>query len=264
MKFGTLTEIVAALHLSNCVIGPFEQRGGLMLISPAGGLKTSIVEILMEFPKVMMISDLTVKSLTDMRDAFLGDQIRTLVFSDFAKLYMRHGSVASNIEGVLMALISDGFRKPAFSDQRIQNQAARVLVIGCMTTQFFERMQSSWLDTGFHRRFLWCRYILQNPDLLEDAIFDWRKAELDGQFIMKIPKSKKIPMDLEEKERMLIRHTMRSLLDRKMPGIIGQRIFAVLKWKLGSEEAKRIWIDFAQSLTPDGAVLELKETERKK
>lgn len=262
MKFATMCEIIAAVHLSVYVKGPFDERAGLMLVAPPGHLKTTAAEILSEFERTLVISDLTVKSITGMRDDLIGGNIYTLVFSDYAKIHKRHASVSSNIEGIIMSLVGEGFRKSAYSDQRLQAIPARCAVIGCMTPKFAESMEETWLDNGFYRRFLWSRYIVKEPELLEDAIAQWRRAELDGNFAVRIPANRNIAYSLTEKEVATIRQGLRFLKDKKLAFILSQKILCVLKWKFGKTDEKlpmRIWEDFAPSLTPDGAILSMKE-----
>lgn len=262
LKFGTLCEVIAAVHLSVYVKGPFEQRGGLMLVAPPGHLKTTAAEILSEFERTLIISDLTVKSVIGMRDDLIGGNIYTLVFSDYAKIHKRHNSVSSNIEGIVMGLAEEGFRKSGFADQRIQALPARATIIGCMTPKFSETMEEMWLDNGFYRRFLWCRYVCKDPERLEDAIAEWRRAELDGNFVIRVPTSRDIPYTLTKEEVALLRHSLRFLKDKKLPFILSQKILCVLKWKFSKQNPKlplEFWNDFSPSLTPDGAILTMRE-----
>ena len=260
MRFASLCEVIASVHLSSYVSSDFEERGGLMLVAPPGHLKTTAAEILEEFERTLVISDLTVKSLIALRDDLLGGAINTMIFSDYAKIYKRQTSVASNIEGIIMSLAGEGFRKPAFSDQRVQALAARCSIVGCMTNKFSEQMEESWLDNGFHRRFIWSRYRIKNPEYVENAIAQWRKAELDGDFSARVPKNRVVPYSLSESEVTKIKHSLRFTSDKKVPFILAQKILCVLKWKFpGDHEAMKIWLDFAESLSKDGAVMELKE-----
>lgn len=265
MKFSTLCEIIGAVHLSIYVKGPFEERGGLMLVAPPGHLKTTAAELLSEFERTLVISDLTVKSIIGMRDHLVGGNVYTLIFSDYAKIHKRHGSVSANIEGVIMSLVGEGFRKPAYSDQRVSAVPARVCVVGCVTPKFSEQMEEQWLDNGFYRRFIWCRYKVAEPELLEDAIAQWRRAELDGNFSVRIPANRNIPYSLSEKEVTRLRYTLRFMPDRKLPLILAQKVLCVLKWKFGKQDESvplKIWDDFAESLTNDGAILSMKEEKK--
>jgi hypothetical protein len=271
MAFSSLCEVLAATHLSYFVrSAPVDDLGGLMLCAPSGHLKTTAAEILSEFERTLVISDLTVKSLVSMRGSFLGGQVRTLIFSDYAKIYKRHGSVSSNIEGIIMALASEGFRKPAFSDQRIQTTPARAVIVGCMTPEFKELHDEEWENSGFLRRFLWSYYHIDRPEFLEDALAQWRKAELDGDFTARVPLNHSIRYSLTEAEVAKVRHSLRStsIPDKKISLVLALKILCVLKWKFAAkdeEKPMRIWDDFAQSLEPlNDTILDVKEAERKK
>jgi hypothetical protein len=267
MHFSSLCEVIAAVHLSTYVTSPFEQRGGLMLVAPPGHLKTTAAEILSEFPRTLVLSDLTVKSTISMRDEFLGGNINTLVFSDYAKIHKRHNSVSANIEGIIMSLAGEGFRKPAFADQRVASLPARATIVGCVTNKFAEQHEEEWLDNGFYRRFIWCRYRVSNPEYLEDAIAQWRKAEFEGGFSSRVPTSRNISYNLTEDEVTRLRYDLRFTPDRKMALILAQKILCVLKWKFknaeDSEKAMNIWKDFSVSLMKDGAVLRLEDAKAK-
>ena len=268
MAFSTLCEIIAATHTAYFVKSPIDDLGGLFLVAPSGHLKTTAAEILSEFERTLVISDLTVKSLVSMRGSFLGGHVRTLIFSDYAKIYKRHGSVSSNIEGIIMALASEGFRKPAFSDQRIQSTPARATIVGCMTPEFKEVHDEEWENSGFLRRFLWSYYHIEHPEFLEDALAQWRKAELDGDFTARVPLNHSIRYTLTESEVIKIRHSLRStsIPDKKISLVLAQKILCVLKWKFGNKDEHkplRIWEDFAQSLEPlNDTILDVKEMHK--
>lgn len=257
MHFSSLCEIISAAHLSNYVKAPIEDRGGLMLVAPPGHLKTTAAEVLQEFSNTIVISDLTLKSITQMREDMLAGHILTLIASDYSKIHKRHASIATNIEGVIMALVGEGFRKSAFADQRIQAIPARVVVVGCMTPKFAEDKQGDWLDNGFYRRFIWSRYRLDDPEFLEDALKKWKKAEIDGDFSARIPGNRFIEYTLTESEVNKIAHSLRHMLDRKIALVLSQRILCALKWKFKRDPdlPMKIWNDFAESLTDDGAIL---------
>lgn len=232
-----------------------------MLVAPPGHLKTTAAEIISEFPRTLIISDLTVKSTIALRDEFIGGNVHSIVFSDYAKLHKRHGSVSANIEGIIMSLVGEGFRKAAFSDQRVPSIPARVTVVGCMTPKFSEKMEEEWLDNGFYRRFIWARYRLSNPEYLENAIAQWKKAEFDNGFSVKIPTSRNINYSLADTEISALRHDLRYTPDRKMALVLAQKILCVLKWKFPKDEKlpMAIWKDFAEALSQDGAVLTLRD-----
>lgn len=258
MKFGSLVEVVAAVHLAPRVTGDVsKERGGLMLVAPPGQLKTTAIEYLDAFPKTKLISNITVNALNQLRQDFLSEEILTLGFPDYDMIYKRHGTVSSQIEGTLMGLMGEGFRNPAFSDQRINVTKARCTIIGGITHKCYERMYPGWIDCGFARRFMWSRYTIKNPEMLEEAITQWRRHTLDGDFIMRIPTSGVIPHCVRREQAKQVLYQLRFHHDRKLPLITAQRIISVLCWKHGPQKGWEFWDDFAHSLDKDGGQIVL-------
>jgi hypothetical protein len=265
LNFSTLCEIVSAVHLSRFVQSPFQERGGLFFVAPPGHLKTSALDILDQFDRTLILTNVVNKSLNAMRQDALAGTICTIGFSDWEMIYRRHGSVSSQIEGTVMALASEGYRNPAFTDQRLTSIPARCTIMGAMTIKFFETKYEEWNDSGFLRRFLFPQYRLANPEDLEDAIVEWRKAELDGTFQFRVPTSRSIPYHVERHEAEVIRHSLRHIkYDKKIAMILSQKIVAVLKWKFTKQDPKKpmaIWRDFAESFSKAGADLYIKESK---
>jgi hypothetical protein len=257
MKFGTLIEVVAAIHLMPRVSGNVSnERGGLMLVAPPGQLKTTAIEYLDAFPKTKLISNITTHALNQLRQDFLSEEIMTMGFPDYDMIYKRHGTVSAQIEGTLMGLMGEGFRNPAFSDQRVNVTKARCTIVCGITIKCYERMLSEWIDSGFARRFLWARYTLKNSEMLEDAISKWRRHTLDGDFVMRIPSSL-IPHCLSHIQAKEVLYQLRHHQDRKLPYITAQRIISVLVWKHGPKRGWEIWDDFAPALGKDGCQIVL-------
>jgi len=258
MKFNTLVEVVAAVHLTPKVSGEVSsERGGIMLVAPPGQLKTTAIEYLDSFPKTKLISNITTHSLNQLRQDFLSEEIITMGFPDYDMIYKRHGSVASQIEGTLMGLMGEGFRNPAFSDQRVNVTKARCTIIGGITIKCYERNISEWIDSGFARRFLWSRYTLKNGHLLEEAISRWRRYVLDNDFVMKVPSQNLIPYSLTHKQAQEVLYQLRFQHDRKLPYITAQKIISVLTWKHGMKEGWNLWNDFAPSCGKEGTEIVL-------
>lgn len=261
MEYSTLVEIVAATHLSKFVQSPFDSRGGLMLVAPPGAFKTTITETMDEFPSTHIVSDINVQSLIKMKDAFLSNQITTLGFSDFAKLYKRHASVASNVEGIIMGLADEGFRKPSWHAGNPGGSIpARCTIIAGMTTAFFEEHVSQWEKDGFLRRFIFAKYIIEGMEVVEDAVSQWRKAQFDGSFIPKIPSARTIQYGLDKADVELVNYSVRHQPSRSSASVMMQKIFCILQWKFKEEKARFILQDFAPCLSKDGGILVLKET----
>lgn len=257
MKFGSLIEIVGAVHLAPRVSGEVSsERGGIMIVAPPGHLKTTAIEYLDIFPKTKLISNITTSCLNQLRQDFISEEIITLGFPDYDMIYRRHGSVSAQIEGTLMALMGEGFRNPAFSDQRINVTKARCTVIAGITIKCYENFVSQWIDSGFARRFLWSRYSLKNTELLEEALSRWKRFTLDGDFTLKIPKNL-IPYSLSDDQAKKVLYQLRFQHDRKLPYITAQRIISVLTWKHGAKHGWEIWDDFAPSLGKEGCQIVL-------
>lgn len=253
MEFSTLIEITSATHLSPRVSGEVsDEKGGVMFVAPPGQLKTTAIEYLEVYPKTKLISNLTVRTLNDLRQDFLSGEIVTMGFPDYDMIYKRHSSVAEQIEGTLMSLMAEGFRNPAFSDQRVNVLKARCTIIGGVTIKCYEDRISGWLDSGFARRFLWARYTLKNPEALEESITKWKRHKSSKDFTMKIPVNS-IPYILTEKQAKVVLWQLRFQHDRKLPFIFAQRIISVLCWKHGLKIGWDIWNDFVPSLGRDGA-----------
>jgi hypothetical protein len=253
MKFNTLVEITAAAHLAQKVVsGVGDERGGVIFAAPPGQLKTTAIEYLDIFPKTKLISNLTMKSLNDLRPEFLSGEVQTIGFPDYDMIYKRHSSVSDQIEGTLMSLMGEGYRNPAFSDQRVNVMKARCTIIAGITIKCYESRLSNWIDTGFARRFLWSRWTIKNPDLLEDAIAKWKRHNLNGDFILKMPTSP-IPHNITNLQAKGVLYDLRFQHDRKLPFIFAQRLISVLCWKHGIKEGWNIWNDFAPSLGKEGA-----------
>lgn len=255
-----MVEICAAMHLSSEVEGDFKQRGGLIFVAPPGHLKTTAIEIVEMFPHARVISNLTVKTLTSMRQDFISGTLRTMALSDLENIYRRHSSVANQIEGVLMGLVEEGFRSAAFSDQRTSVLPARCAVLGAIAIKSYEERISAWLDSGFARRFLWSKYYAEKKilDALERSISAWKKNTLINGFNIKIPMTP-IKMIIDDNESKKILLSLRFQPDQRTPYVLAKKIVSVLLWKFSKEpeRAWAIWNDFSPSLGKDGTILTL-------
>lgn len=259
MQFASLVEIISAIHLSRYVVSPYQSRGGLMLVAPAGQLKTTAIEILDHYNDAKILSDLNVQSLIKLRDDIVSGDVQTLAFTDLEKLYKRHSAVASNVEGILMALVEEGFRKASFHDQRMVAVPARCAVVGAMTIAFYENNVSSWADSGFARRFLFVHYRLANAWKLEQSIQAWRKHELHNNFTARVPAERQIPYNVTPNDNKTIDNALKHQRSRLTPRICLQKATSVLRWKFAAtpKRATDVLQDFAESLGPDGGVITL-------
>lgn len=259
MNYPSLIEIVTASHLSRYVQSQYPQRGGLMMVAPAGQLKSTSVEVLDHYPDAKVVSDLNVQTLIKLRDDIVSGEIQTLAFTDIEKLYKRHGAVASNIEGIIMALVEEGFRKASFQDQRMIAMPARCAVIGAMTLKCYEQHVTEWTDNGFARRFLFLHYHVENAWKLEEAIKQWKRYELDNTYSARVPADRQIPYIVTAKQQVIIERALKHQRSRLSPRIMLQKITAVLNWKFAKEpkRVEDILKALAEALGPNGAALEL-------
>lgn len=263
VKIVTLIEINSAAHLTHYVASRFQERGGLMMVGPPACLKTAATECLDQFPNARLLSDLTIKGAARMRESLIAEKLVTLAFTDFAKIYQRNASSAANIQGFLSALVAEGFRQLNWEDSDMQCRAARALVIGCMTTSFYQNRFSIWKDEGFARRFLWSHFYLYDPDAIIEAIIQNVRLEFSKNgFSLRVPTSRAgIPYKVEEKEARELTRLLRYQPGKEIGLILLSKILSALKWKHPKEPDKPMAIlkDFAESLSKEGAELHLKE-----
>lgn len=259
MTYGSLIEVVSAVHLSRYVTGPYLSRGGLLIVAPAGQLKSTAVELLDLFPDAKVLSDLNVQSMIKLRDDIVAGDIQTLAFSDLEKLYKRHSSVSANLEGILMALVEEGFRKASFQDQRMVSIPARCTVVAAMTMKFYETKITEWSDNGFARRFLIAHYRLANGWKLEQAIAAWRKHHLDHDFSPRVPASREIPYTVRDSDQAIIDRMLKHQRSKLTPRILLQRLVCVLRWKFAKQpkRVEQILIELEGLLGPNGGTITL-------
>lgn len=263
-----LVEVICAVHLSPYVEGTLEQRGGLMLVAPPGGLKSTLAEVTMQYPDALLLTDVNVKMLADLRDALTGGNITTLVFNEFAKLYERNPQTATNIEGSLRALVSEGFAGASFQDHRVNRRKAYATLIGAMPPNVVETQFKRWEDTGFNRRFLWATYGVKGAYILDEAASELKRLNLNIHDVPRVPPlGQSIPFVLTEKERLRVRKYV-----AQQPGgshaqqiQLLTRVWCVLKWwhqQRGTPEAcEETIVAFVESLTHGGADLILNAPE---
>lgn len=261
-----LIEVLCAAHLSAFVReGGFDERGGIMLVAPAGALKSTFLTCLeTNYPDVLGVTDLNAKALAALRERISSERVRTLVFPEYAKLYERKADTSANLEGSLRALASEGYRSAAFEPQDIARVTAKAMVIGAMTLGFRDTHIQRWQESGFARRFLWPLFVLRRPEILDEAVAQWQRVDFQ---IARVPHAppfgETIPMDTTEAERRQLRQ-----LVRYQPGdssvqqhALLVKILAVLRWwyqRSGNgRDAMEVVQAFGVSLGRDGARLDL-------
>jgi hypothetical protein len=225
-------QVTAAIHLSSFVDSPFKDRGGVFLVGPPGALKSTIVEFLEKsFSDALVLSDINVQTLVKLKERIAGGNIRTLVMSELGKIYERHSSVASNIEGHLRALAGEGFHSASFEDATISRLKARATIIGGMTGQTRELHASKWDDSGFARRFLWSLIVLRDPAQLERAVVNGKLIKIAQTEAPRVGPSGSIPDLTTKTEREKIAHWCKyQPMPHNIQIAILVKAWAVMKW----------------------------------
>ena len=150
-----LLDVLCAVHLTSYVESPFKDRGGLMIVGAPGILKSTVLDIVdANYADAIALSDVNAQALNRLKSRIAQGDIRTLVLPEYSKLYERNPATASNVEGTLRALVSEGFSSASFEDATLQRQRARATVVAAMTPEFREDQAERWQRSGFARRFL--------------------------------------------------------------------------------------------------------------
>lgn len=269
MLASDLVEVLCAAHLASLVEGPFNERGGIMVVGPPGVLKSTFVSTLdHHYQDAIMMSDVNVKSLVRMRDAIASGKVNTLVLPELAKVYERADVTSMNVEGTLRALTAEGFSAASFEDSRVNRLQARAVVIAALTPSLVETHFSAWEESGFNRRFLWCLIRLSDPTALERAAVNWKRIDFRIRHVPLAPLGSKIPNLTEHAERKRL-----AVLVKYQPGgdhaiqiQLMVRILAVLRWWYNETGDRRDPMQtveaFAVSLGRAGAELELEEPSK--
>jgi hypothetical protein len=265
-----LIEVLCAAHLTYLLHTPFPERSGIILVGAPGVLKSTFLEELdKQYPNVITMSDLNVKTLITFRDQIAAGTIQTLVFPELQKLYERKDETAANLEGTLRALVAEGFQAASFEDQRVNRVRARCLVIGAMTPATQARRFQAWDDSGFNRRFLWSLIRLSDPQALDEAVLEWKRLDFRIHHVPQIPPfGDQIPNLTTRAERQQCR-----MLVKYQPGGSGTqqaqfliKVAAVLKWWYTEthqdRDAMQVISSFGESLGREGAKLKLRPLAR--
>lgn len=261
MRVTSLIEFLDAACNTKWIQGPFQERGGIMIVGPPGSFKTTIIEAaLNEHSDALPLSDLNVQQWMKVKDDFVSRRYTALGFPEFEKIYQRHPATASNLEGIIKALICEGFVSAPNGDPRTPRLKARGLVIGGITTDCFERRYDEWQRNGFLRRFIWLVTAVQNPDLIVEAIRKWERINFGNVHVK--PASGEIDVKTSEARSRYLEHIM-----KHQPGLMGtgyvlmKKIAAVLEWKYSKQQKKidELFEDIAPALSRDGGELVIQE-----
>lgn len=258
MNPNSFLEFLDAAHLSKYVEGPYQSRGGIMIVGPPNTLKSTMIDMAYsEYPNCLILSDINVNTLMQIKDDLAAGNYPTIAFPAFEKLYQRHKSTASNIEGYLMALVEEGFSRASFEDQRMAAIKARALVVGAIPYSFYQANYTRWNQSGFLRRFLWCVLRLEDSEKIMEAIHNWKLIQFNG-ISHRVPASKSISYSLSKEESRHIRAMIRQQPSgNSTPYALLKKIHCALKWKYSTTKHpsayKRVLNDVAPSFRKDGA-----------
>lgn len=228
-----MVELICAAHLGHMVDGPFDERGGIMLVGPPSTMKTTFVSVLDRYyPDAVMLSDINVKSLVQMRDAIASGRTNTLVLPELQKIYERADVTSSNVEGTIRALAAEGFHAASFQDSRQNRMVARAFILAALVPELVEQHFPAWETSGYNRRFLWPMIRLKDPLALEKAAVHWTRIPFQISHVPTMPLGGHIPNITTVSERRGL-----ALMVKYQPGgdhaiqiQILTRILAVLKW----------------------------------
>lgn len=256
MRVNSLVEFIDAACDTKYVQGPYDERGGIMIVGYPGTFKTTIIKAGMDHHSdTMVISDLNVQQFLKMREDFVTQRFSAIGFTDFEKIYQRHHSTATHIEGIVKGLVAEGYGTGPSGDQRMPTIPARAMVIGGMTNDCWETRYAQWQKSGFLRRFIWLLIAVQNPNEIQKAIRRWEKLDF-GRIPMR-PVNKSIRVEFTHQRTEQIETMMK--FQAGMNGTAYstlKKIVAVLEWKYsengGSKKVTEILNDIAPAMSKEG------------
>ncbi len=231
-----------------------------MFVGPPGVLKSTFLDVLDEFHNAAIISNLNTTTLMQMQGDFISGNTRTIAIPELQAIYKGDPRTSARLEQALMQLVAEGHRGTSHQDTRRQKFKSRAMVYGAMTPKFFDRMSNGWEDSGFLRRFIWCSYTLQDPDVLMDAITQWKRAEFGGVTIPKVPAQNSIPDSLSIDERREIRTWLKHQpAPHEIQFSLLCRATAALRWHYATRKLRKNALDtmreFAATLQKEAAVV---------
>ena len=255
MKVNSLMETISAAVVSRYVGSPFEQRGAIMLVAPPGHLKSTIIkESLVLYSDSLILSDLNVSTLSQLKNSLVSGRYNSIGFGEFEKLYERNPGSASNLEGHLRALVEEGFDKMSFQSPEMIGVTARVLLVGGITPVSYAKRWQSWLDSGFARRFIWSHFKLADEDAIVRAIREWKRISF-GKISTAIPANKNIEYVVQKRDARELELMLDHQPSKETPYTLLKKVFCVLVWRYGRKKAFAILHDFSESLQRGGATL---------
>lgn len=230
MQIESLLRFTCALQYTYLVDSPFQQRGGFLLVAAPGNMKSTIVEMSVKpFSNALNYSDLTLKQLAVLRSPIANGLYVTLGFTELEKLYARQLSVAMNLEGVIKAMVEEGFSHFAFEDKRCWVPVARCYVIASVLDNLYRQNFARWQDNGFLRRFLVFKYNLSMTAKakVREAIHEGELIQMPAMFPLP---STPIKFDVTREESKQIEMILGTDDMSFTPLNLSRKALAVLKW----------------------------------
>jgi hypothetical protein len=258
-------EGICACHLASYVESPYRDRGGLMVVGPAGVMKSTILDVLdNNYANSLTISNSHMSTMRKLQPSFYNSQVRSLCFPDLQSIYAGDPRTASRIEQMMMQLSGEATRTiGGDEDSRYAKFKGYCTMFAAMTPFFYTSHINKWDECGFSRRFLWATYTFEDPDILMRAIVQWTKANLGDTKIPKCPVGGLIKDSLTRADREEIRGWLRH---QPQPHEIQFQVLckatSVLAWhyrvnKLKKKNAMDTMRQFAELLQHDAALLRL-------
>jgi len=274
MQLLNLYRFIAAAHLTyavDAVPDAFSQCGGVMLVAPPEQMKTTVVKCLSGYGDCLVLSDLNVRQLAKyLRDEISRGTYHTLALTAFEKLYKRDADTAANIEASLSAMMEEGFGHASFEDSRAFVRTAKCLVVGALVESAYRQSYSSWVESGFARRFLWVHFRLKDQMLLTRAIVNWEPIQIsNGNGLPSLPFGNSIPWTTTKEELIDIWGLIKDQPGHSTPHILCAKVMSVLKWyfrhsESPANEAWAVFRDVSKSFRMrEGALVEVEVMEDK-
>ena len=259
-----MVEAICALHISSYVTSPYRDRGGLMLIGPAGVLKTTLLDVLdNNYSNALAVSNSYMSTMQKLLPAFYNGQVRSLCFPDLQSIYAGDPRTSGRIEQMMMQLSGEATRTIGGNeDSRYAKFKGYCTMFAAMTPSFYTSHINKWEESGYSRRFLWSTYTFEDPDILMRAIAQWTKADLGIDRVPQCPIGGSIQDVLKQPQREEI---MTWLRHQPQPHEIQFQIMckatSALAWHYKRHGVNKVAMDtmrkFSETLQHDAALLRL-------
>jgi hypothetical protein len=170
------------------------------------------------------------------------------------------------VEGAIRALVDEGFIAASFEDSRMHRSVAKCVVLAAMTPALYTRRFGGWEESGFLRRFLWCHYVIKNPEVLAEAVQDWKRRELARAGCIPFQPTGNIPSVLKASDRGVIKKLCRYQFGGTIPFQFLCKLTEVLNWHYQTKPTGRgvkkgnamaTIEEFSESLSKTGATITL-------